>query len=374
MNTERQHAELSASGAHRWANCTASYQMERDLPDSTSFYAERGTFLHDVSHELLKQPDHDITIKNPIFNDLDVAEREAVLSYVYYVKLISGRHYFEQRVDFSKFVPEGFGTVDTLIYNDYKLTVIDLKTGQGVKVKAKENYQLILYALGVLQLKNPLLKSIKTIELVIHQDIIDHVDTWTISKDELLSYGEMLNERAHKALTTEPLVFRPSKDTCQFCKAKATCKPYMDYSLDIAAKGFRNMLIEPHTLNNAEIGKALTKFPALESWIKAVKEVAADKLAHHENISGFMLGSGRRSRSWGNEATIKAFFRKKRIPLKTLYNKKFISPAQAEKLGLDKYDIREFIHTSVGKPVIVRETCDEDSFLARASKGFKVVA
>ena len=376
MNTEREHAELSASGAHRWATCTTSYQMGLDpgLPDNTSLYAERGAYLHDIAHQLLRQSADNFVPKNPLFKALNVTEIEAILSYAYYVKLIPGGKYFEEKVNFSHVVPGGFGTVDALIYDDYKMTVIDLKTGHGVKVKAKENYQLILYAIGALQMNNPLFNKIETIQLVIHQDIIDHVDCWKLSKEKLFEYGDFFREQAYRSLDTNSIDFNPAKETCQFCRAKGVCKAYMNYSLDMARKGFKNLLLEPHTLTNDEIAQVLDKVSAFRDWIKGVEEVAAEKLARHETISGFTLGRGRCTRAWTNQAEVESLLRKKRIPLSQLYNKKFISPAQAEKLGLDKYDIKKFIHTSVGKPVIVQETGNEDSFLARASKGFKVVA
>ncbi len=59
---------------------------------------------------------------------------------------------FEQRLDYSAYVPEGFGTGDLLIVVDKVLTVIDLKYGKGVAVEAELNPQMMLYGLGALEL------------------------------------------------------------------------------------------------------------------------------------------------------------------------------------------------------------------------------
>ena len=44
----------------------------------------------------------------------------------------------EQRLDFSRWVPEGYGTGDCLIVADDTLTVIDYKHGLGVLVDAEK--------------------------------------------------------------------------------------------------------------------------------------------------------------------------------------------------------------------------------------------
>ena len=58
----------------------------------------------------------------------------------------------EQRLDFSRYVEEGFGTGDCVIIADGTLYIIDYKHGKGVEVSAEGNPQMMLYALGALEL------------------------------------------------------------------------------------------------------------------------------------------------------------------------------------------------------------------------------
>ena len=372
--SDANHAKLSASGAHRWANCPASYHMERELPDTSSVYAERGHFLHKIAYDLLVTQGLPL-FKNYSLEGLTPEEIHAVKSYVDFINQQKGQRYLEQTVYFSDFVPEGFGTADAIILDNNTLKVIDFKTGRGIKVAAKDNYQLILYALGALQLASNKDYKIDMVELTIHQNIIGHIDHWQTTPRELYQFGERIQQAALKALDDSKLIFNPAEATCHFCKAKATCKPLMQYSTEMVTQGFRNVLLEPHTLTNDDLSKVLSKLSALESWIAAVRKIAHDKLMQDENIPGFKLTTGRKSRSWEDPEAVEALLRKKGWRVKDLYPRKFISVAQAEKLlAHKKHLIQDFIRVSTGKPIIAKDTCDKQAYLECILEGFEAVA
>ena len=131
------HAKLSASGAHRWMNCPGSVKAEEGLKESTSPFAEEGTRAHDLMEMML-------TGKPIRVGAYDLEMWEYVESYVSYVlgqKKPGDALFIERRVNFSEWVPDGFGTSDAIVLNDTKLSVIDLKFGKGHRVEAHSNMQ-----------------------------------------------------------------------------------------------------------------------------------------------------------------------------------------------------------------------------------------
>ena len=153
------HSVLSASGSHRWLNCTPSALLELEFENRTSSAALEGTAAHDLCEHKLKKA-LKMRSKRPT-SEFDSDEMEEHTdNYVSYIleKLEIAKHtckdplvLIEQRLDFSKYVPHGFGTGDCLIIADKNLHIIDMKYGQGVLVSAEENPQMKLYAIGALE-------------------------------------------------------------------------------------------------------------------------------------------------------------------------------------------------------------------------------
>lgn len=165
----------------------------------------------------------------------------------------------EQRLDFSKWVPQGFGTGDCVIVADETLTVIDFKYGVGILVEAENNPQMMCYALGALQLFDSIY-DIDSVTMTIFQPRRDSVSTYTISKEELLKWAdEVLAPTAQLAAKGEGEY--KAGDHCQFCKVKATCRKRAEYNLELARYDFEM----PSTLNDDEIEAILAKADALVS-------------------------------------------------------------------------------------------------------------
>ncbi|WP_440682095.1 DUF2800 domain-containing protein [Cysteiniphilum halobium] len=369
----KQHAPLSASAAHRWVNCTASYQMTKDLPDSTSIYAERGSALHDLAYSMLID---DPTKSNLTFAECAEDEAVAVKSYVDYVSDAEAEHYYlETKVDFSHIVPEGFGTADAILITPDKLTIVDLKTGKGVPVSATENEQLMLYALGALNTYRDQTLFVQIIECVVHQDIIGNVNSWSVSIDELQTYAQKFKTAAKEAFDLTQHNFNPSTSVCKFCAAKGSCKAYAQYATDMVVEGFQNLTLDPYTLTNDEIVQVLGKADAFQNWIEAVKEHAKDKLLNNEHLNGYSLAVGRKSRSWTDEKILEQFLKQKRIPLSIYKPRKLASVAQLEKkLKHKKLDLNEFIAVSSGAPRIVKDSSNSEAHQNDVLKGFEKIA
>ena len=180
------HALLSASGAHRWLLCTPSAQLEQKFPASTSAYAEEGTVAHALAElttrYFLGELD-EVTYENQVKSDFEpnsyynAEMRECAVAYA---KFVTGRLaeakktcpdamiILETRLDFSKYVPGGFGTGDCVIIAEPILDVIDFKYGKGHRVEAEDNPQMQLYGLGALEQFGDLYE-IKTVRMTIFQ-------------------------------------------------------------------------------------------------------------------------------------------------------------------------------------------------------------
>ena len=203
----------------------------------------------------------------------------------------------EQRVDLSAFVPECFGTADMVIITDKKVHAIDLKLGQGVRVDAKENCQLMIYGLGLLQTADSLF-DVDTVELTIVQPRLDSVSEWAVSAEELRKWGEdVFVPKALEALSGEG-TFCPGTDTCRFCRARFNCRARAEFFLEEAKHEFK----DPELLSDEEMAEVLSKADALKKWAEEVYAYAQDEaVTHHKEWPGFKLVLGKSNRKYTDE-------------------------------------------------------------------------
>ena len=227
-----QHAILSASSAHRWLNCTPSVKLCETFEDKPSEYAAEGTEAHELCEYKLKtalgMEADDPTPKLSRFNDeMD----ECATGYASYVleqvneasrTCSDPKVLIEQRVDFSRWVPEGFGTADCVIIADRTLRVVDYKHGLGVLVEAEMNPQMMCYALGALEIFDALY-DISKVSMTIYQPRRENISTFEISRDELLTTADKVLKPAAK-LAFEGKGEFYCGEWCGFCKAKHRCR------------------------------------------------------------------------------------------------------------------------------------------------------
>ena len=174
----------------------------------------------------------------------------------------------EQRLDFSRWVKDGFGTGDCVIVADEELQIIDYKHGVGVLVEADHNSQMMCYALGALEVFDGIY-DIERIQMTIFQPRRDNISTCTLTKEELLSWADtVLKPTAELAMKGEG-EFKAG-DHCQFCAVKATCRKRAEYNLELAKYDFAM----PDTLGETEISAILGKVDALVAWANDIKDYA----------------------------------------------------------------------------------------------------
>ena len=176
MPPER-HAVLSASSSHRWLHCNPSARLELEFEDRETEAAAEGTAAHALAEHKLRKALKMRSTRPVSKYDSDEMElytdgyMEFVLEAIEEARkdCPDPKVLIEQRLDFSCYVPDGFGTGDCLIVADKLLHIIDLKYGQGVLVSAEENPQMMLYALGALRIFD-CLYDIETVSMTIYQD------------------------------------------------------------------------------------------------------------------------------------------------------------------------------------------------------------
>ena len=290
----KKHALLGASSSARWLVCTPSARLEAMFPDEQSPYAAEGTVAHDLAEAILRHKLEDK--KAPKLDDYSTEMVEAVNRYVDIceekvnearARSSDAEAMIEARLDFSRWVPEGFGTGDMVIVADGILEVIDLKYGKGVPVSAVENTQMRLYALGAYDV-NEFLYDIKTVRMTIVQPRLDSVSTDEMSLEELLDWGEDIKPIAQRAW--DGIGECTPCDYCNFCKARHTCRALADTCLDTFYKngGKLNQL-----LTDSEVSDILGMKDLITKWIKGVYDFAYEKaLSGEKQWPGYKLVEG----------------------------------------------------------------------------------
>lgn len=302
------HAILSASSSHRWLECPPSAKLCSEQPNKSSEYAQEGTDAHALCENKLKSilgretvdPTENLTYYN------EEMERCANEYAVYVSEQVEKAKtvckdpvvLIEQRLDFSRWVPEGFGTGDCVIIADGTLSVIDFKYGKGVEVLAENNPQMMLYALGALELFDGIY-DIDTVSMTIFQPRRDNISEYTISKADLLCWAdEVLAPTAQLAIKGEG-EFKAGEH-CRFCKVRTTCRKRAEYNLELARYDFQ----PPATLDNTEISAILVKADELVSWVTDVKEYALRQALSGVTYEGFKVVEGRSNRKYTDENAV----------------------------------------------------------------------
>ncbi len=351
------HAVLSASSSHRWLACPPSALACSKAKDTVSEFAMQGTDAHTLCEHKLKTA-LGLKSKDPTENlncfDEEMADCSDMYAGYVMEQLTQTRQkckdplvLIEQRLDFSKWVPEGFGTGDCVIVSDETLTIIDLKYGVGILVDAEKNPQMMCYALGAVQLFDGIY-DIESVTMTIFQPRRENVSTYTISKEDLLKWAdEVLCPTAQLAAKGEGEY--KAGEHCQFCKIKATCRKRAEYNLELARYDFEM----PSTLEDDEIEAILSKADALVSWAGDVKEYALQQAVNGKVWKDWKLVEGRSNRKYVNETAVAETV--KNAGYDPFEHKVLGITAMTKLLGKTKFEelLQGFTHKPQGKPTLV---------------------
>lgn len=314
MEMPDRHALLGPSSAAMWMACPPSARLGENIKDTGSEYAAEGTLAHHIGELFLREQWE----KMDITSELETAQSDPLYSpamYEYmegYADFVEERmaeaqsqcpdpHIFiEQRIRFTEYVPQGFGTSDVVIIADGQMEVIDLKYGSGIPVSAEGNPQMRIYALGA-YLAWCWAYDIKQARMTIYQPRLDSISSDTMTITDLLEWAE--NELKPKAkLAWEGKGdFNPGEKQCKWCKVAATCRARAEYQMELAKHDFA----PPPTLDESEIADILTRLPEFKSWAKQVEEYALNAAVNlGVHFPGYKVVEGRSNRKYADENAI----------------------------------------------------------------------
>jgi len=381
MPTPEKHALLSASSAERWLNCTPSARLAEDMPDKSTQYTEAGRLAHAIAElKLRKQyleamgPRKFTTALNKLKADPHF-EPEMLSATDEYMDFINetflafpARPYItaEQQVDFSEYVPEGFGTADCIVIGGGVLHIVDYKNGAGKPVEAERNPQMMLYALGAAS-RYCLMYDIQTVRMTIVQPHAGGVKTWETSYAELLDWGaNTVRPQAEKAYRGEGEQVPGS--WCQFCKLKGSCRARGQH---LALEAFGQKTAP--TYSDEEIGGILRRAQGLAAWVKDLEEYALSQVLAGRAIPGWKAVAGRSVRKFDDMEKAFADIKAAGYEEALLYERRPLTLAAIEKvLGKKAFQDAAGAHvvTPPGAPTLVPDT-DRRPALNAAEEAFK---
>lgn len=351
------HAILSASSSHRWLNCPPSARLCETYEDKGSDYAAEGTDAHSLCEYKLRlalgmeatDPTEHLTWYNEEMLDCANGYASYILELVEAAKETCADPVvlIEQRVDFSRWVEQGFGTSDAIIISDGTLHVVDYKHGLGVLVDADNNPQMMCYALGALELFDAIY-DIDTVAMTVYQPRRQNLSTFKMSKDDLYRWAEeVLKPTAELAFAGDGNFL--CGEWCGFCKAKHECRARAEANLMLAQYDFKL----PPLLEDTEIEVILSRADQLVSWINDIKEYALQQAISGKEWTGFKLVEGRSNRRYTDEAAVTQAVTNAGFDP---YERKLLGITAMQKLlGKSRFDelLSPYIEKPQGKPTLV---------------------
>ncbi|MDY6350563.1 MAG: DUF2800 domain-containing protein [Selenomonas sp.] len=364
-----EHAVCSASSAARWLACPPSARLEQKYPDTTSTSASEGTFAHSLaelelrfylheipdaeyperrreltqdkffSNELVEYVDEYVDTVVEKYNEARVRDKGAALL-------------LEQHVDFSCWVPQGFGRSDAVILADGLMEVIDLKYGRNVRVSAEDNPQLRLYALGAYN-ELSVLYDIDTVAMTIVQPRNGGESSETLTVETLLKWGEAIKPIAK--LAYEGKGEFQAGEHCRFCKAAPRCRKLAEYQAVLLKQEDK----QPAELTDEEVADVLRRADGFTSWLNHLKEYALEEARDNgRKWPGFKLVEGRSTNHYTDEAQVAETLMQ--AGFEDIYKPQELIGITAMKklLGAKKFKslLSDYLVKPQGKPTLVPDT------------------
>ena len=377
-----QHAILSASSSNRWLHCPPSALLAAQFPRATSKYAEAGTLAHSIGElkarkyflEPMGPQEYQKRLQalkeNPLYDKSMDGNTDAYLEFLKSLAMGYSSPPFvalEVRVDYSRYVPEAFGTADCIMVGENRICVTDYKNGSGVPVEAEENPQMMLYALGALETYRPIYgDTITDVHLAIVQPNVGDPKEWDTTVERLREWGETVVKPA------AALAWEGKGDFCPgpwcdsgFCPAKATCTARAKKLLELeplkdALPAGLPGAVADKLLTDAEIGDILTRAQGLSKWVKALEEYALSAILKGREIPGFKVVLGRSSNQWAGGPD-KAFetLKERGVAAALLWKREPVTVAALKKdLGKKVFDTVSdgLVEKKPGSPALVPES------------------
>lgn len=367
------HALLSPSASHRWLHCTPCAVLESKIPSKDTIFTREGTLAHSIGETLLKEymnKPTDTTLtelrQTCEAEGYDFNEMRAYVQAGYVDRIIteyesvketsdSATLLIEEKVRMQPWASDCWGTSDAIIISNGTIHVCDLKYGRGVKVDAKDNPQMMLYALGAYEEFGSWLYEVKHIQMSIYQPRLNHWSTATMELTELLQWAEDVvkpkSELAAKGFgSLEP------GSWCRFCRCSAQCKALAELSIKAAEESF-----EPQMMTDEEISHSLEMLSIVQAWCNSVSEYALRAMTEDARvIPGWKVVEGvSRSKITDTEGAAQALQARGYEDAEIYQPQTLKGLTELKKLlGKKAFEtiLTPFITKQQGKPTVVPET------------------
>ena len=376
------HALLSPSAAHRWLNCTAAPRLEAGQPDSGSDYAREGTLAHAYCAKHLKTflgqstaaEDKEIAEYFDQYHTGEMDEYTDTYRTIVLERFNAARAHtpdaqllVEVRLDFSKWVPDAFGTGDAAIIADGILDIIDFKYGKGVRVEAQDNPQMKIYALGAYEAYS-FEYNIQRVRMTIVQPRLDNLSCDEMSVEDLLTWADKeLAPKARLAYAGDGP--QTPGDWCQFCKVKSSCRALANQCTQMAADYADKIL----TAKELAI-EILPKLATVKTWLAGIEDYALEQALAGVKLPGWKVVEGRSNRKITDPAKVATTLSNEGYKEEQIYKPmELVSLTELEKLTGKKRFAElcgEYIEKPQGKPTLAPESDKRPAFNS-ASEDFK---
>ena len=380
-----EHALLSASGADRWINCPPSARLEEAMDEESSEYAKEGSFAHSLAETylayhlgLIKKSEFNKRLKklkqDPFYSQ-ELDDYVKVYTDFAIEKINEARArtpdavvLLEMKLDYSEWVPGGFGTGDLVLVSDDVLEVIDLKFGRGIPVSAEDNPQMQLYSLGALN-QFGCLYNINIVRMTIVQPRLDSISTAEMAVDDLMYWAtNTVMGAAEKAFKGEGEF--NAGEHCRFCRVRATCRARAEENTKLACYDFR----EPPLLSDEEIVEVLDAADEYMRWISDVQAYALDRAVNPgKQWPGYKLVEGRSVRKYVDETKVAEALQAAGYSEEQIYEKVLLGITKMEKaVGKKQFNelLAGLVEKPPGKPKLAPET-DKRPAVSSAEIDFK---
>ena len=375
-HSSRAHALLSASSSHRWLACPSSAVAAEAYPQQDTDFTREGTLAHEVAEWVASGNSKNTNFPKGQDEGVNNEMLECAHAYRDYIQEQKKRDdahvLLERKVDFSPWVPDGFGTCDCIILQDDTMTIIDYKYGVGVPVSAKDNPQLKLYALGALN-DYGFAFDVNKVEMHIFQPRINNVSVDTCTVDELLAWAEK---------TVKPTAAKAAQgkggykagEHCRFCPHGGKCRALSTYCTEFVET--HNLRVGVPKLAPFEVAEVLAMEPVIALWLKKVKEQALTTMLEGGEVPGYKVVEGKLgNRKWTNELEVAEVLIGAGYHQEEYTETKLLSPAAMDKaIGKKRASelLEDLIDRSPGAPIIAPANDKRPAYdrLAEAQKDF----
>lgn len=354
------HARLSPSSSSRWLTCTASVVEAEKYENTTNKAAEWGTVTHGIGELLLKDLEIPKIVEERVWND---EQYECALEYANYVREFITKDsvvLIEEQFNLSSISEGQFGTSDATVLNDTHLHIFDLKTGHNI-VNAEENTQMMLYAIGAVD-ELEMIHDIETITLHIVQTRANHISTWELSYDKLMEFKEYAKQQAQKIISGDT-EFNPTEKGCKWCPHQANCealRTHVENTIKDAFDELEEIEGKADIISDDHIKKVLDNKDLITNFIKAVEQVALERLQNGQEIKGYKLVEARKNKKWVDEGLVAKHLNDNYVGVDH-YQHKLLPMSQILKMHKDDKKLQELVIKPRGEAVLAPESDKRES-------------